>query len=85
MKIFYISATNPVGCVLSNGVNGWDEDDMIVRRIIRNGRKNQPFDFPRSKAQGLLRVDTERRFRPHPKGRCLAPSKYQDKKSPKCF
>jgi hypothetical protein len=24
--------------------------------------KNQPFDFPRSKAQGLLRVDTERRF-----------------------
>ena len=53
MKIFYISATNPVGCVLSNGANRWDEDYMIVGRIIRNGRKNQPFDFPRSKAQGL--------------------------------
>ncbi len=29
---------------------------------------NQPFDFPRSKVGGLLRVDTERRFSPHPKG-----------------
>jgi hypothetical protein len=39
--------------------------------------KNQPFDIPRSKARGLLRVDTERRFSPRPKGRGLAPSKYQ--------
>jgi len=38
---------------------------------------NQPFDFPRSKARGLLRVDTERRFLPRPEGRGLAPSKYQ--------
>jgi hypothetical protein len=45
MKFFCISATNPVGCVLFNGVNGWDEDDMIVRRIIRNGRKNQDKRF----------------------------------------
>jgi hypothetical protein len=38
---------------------------------------SQPFDDPRSKARGLLRVDTERRFLPHPEGRGLAPSKYQ--------
>jgi len=45
MKMFYISATNPVGCVLFNGVNRWDEDDMIAGRIIRNGRKNQDKRF----------------------------------------
>jgi len=38
---------------------------------------NQPFDYPRSKVRGLLRVDTERRFSPRPEGRGLAPSKYQ--------
>jgi hypothetical protein len=38
---------------------------------------NQPFDHLRSKAQALLRVDTERRFRPRPKSQDLAPSKYQ--------
>jgi len=33
-------------------------------KCIRSGRNNQPFDYPRSKARGLLRVDTERRFYP---------------------
>jgi hypothetical protein len=41
------------------------------------GGLNQPFDFPRSKPRGLLRVDTERRSSPRPKGWGLAPSKYQ--------
>ena len=38
---------------------------------------SQPFDYPRSKARGLLRVDTERRFLPRLEGRGLGPSKYQ--------
>jgi hypothetical protein len=37
---------------------------------------NQPFDFPRSKAQDLLRVDTEQSILPHLKEH-LALSKYQ--------
>jgi hypothetical protein len=47
--------------------------------ILRRKQKSsaQPFDFPPSKARGLLRVDTERRFLPHPKEPALAPSKYQ--------
>jgi hypothetical protein len=28
---------------------------------------NQPFNFPRSEARGLLRVDIEPHFGPHPK------------------
>jgi hypothetical protein len=48
--------------------------------------QNQPFDFPQAKPWGLpstrtqaegLRVDAERRLHLHPKGRGLAPSKYQ--------
>jgi hypothetical protein len=39
--------------------------------------ENQPFDFPRSKARGLLRVDTERYDSPCPVRMGLAPPKYQ--------
>ena len=47
-------------------------------RILKEmGALNQPFDFPRPKARGLLGVDTERCFSPRPKGWGLAPSKYQ--------
>jgi hypothetical protein len=41
-------------------------------------RKNQPFDYPRSKARGLLWVDTEQRSLPRAEPRGLAPSKYQE-------
>jgi len=48
-------------------------------------QKNQPFDVPRSdpsialrtSGRGLPMVDTERRSLPRPKGRGVAPSKYQ--------
>ncbi len=40
-------------------------------------QKNQPFDVPRSEARGLPLVDTERGSLPLPKGRGVAPSKYQ--------
>lgn len=40
-------------------------------------QKNQPFDVPRSEARGLPMVDTERRSLPRPKGRGVAPLKYQ--------
>jgi hypothetical protein len=39
--------------------------------------ENQPLDFPRSKARGLLRVDTDRRDSPCPIRMGLAPPKYQ--------
>jgi hypothetical protein len=41
---------------------------------------NQPFDCPRSKARGLLRVDTEWRFSARPKGWGLAASKYRQRR-----
>jgi hypothetical protein len=44
---------------------------------ILDREKNQPFDFPRSKARGLLRVDTGRR-QPHLQGGDLALSKHQE-------
>jgi hypothetical protein len=53
------------------GGGSFQHEKMIVRY------SNQPFDFPRSEAWGLprslrsgrkLRVDTERRFSPRPKG-----------------
>jgi len=40
-------------------------DSLIHKKGLGlNGKKakNQPFDYPQSKDQGLLRVDTERRF-----------------------
>jgi len=43
----------------------------------KNHLKNQPFDFPQADACGLLRVDTERRFKLRPKGWSLAQPKYQ--------
>ena len=49
----------------------------LLRCNLYRERENQPFDYPRSKARGLLRVDTERRFLPRPKGWGLALSKYQ--------
>ena len=39
--------------------------------------KNQPLGFPRSKALGSVRVDTEQRIWPRLKGQGLAPTKYQ--------
>jgi murein DD-endopeptidase MepM/ murein hydrolase activator NlpD len=39
----------------------WLEGESSYSEKIEGGG-NQPFDFPRSKAGGLLRVDTERRF-----------------------
>jgi hypothetical protein len=50
---------------------------FLCLHIIIEGQ-NQPFDYPRSKARGLLRVDTERRFILRPEGRGLVPSKYQE-------
>jgi hypothetical protein len=57
----------------------------LLRCNLYRERENQPFDYPRSNpstalrtsARGLLRVDTERRFLPRPKGWGLALSKYQ--------
>jgi hypothetical protein len=44
---------------------------------ITNHGENQPFDCPGLKPEGLLKVDTERRFLAPPEGRGLALSKYQ--------
>jgi len=44
---------------------GGYDDNIIAKESTKakqHSGKNQPFDFPRSKARGLLRVDTERRF-----------------------
>ena len=76
--------------ILTNSSLGWKANMDIIARGLGGfidapcgqatrgtDGENQPFDVPRSKARGLLRVDTEPRLSPHPKGRDLTPSKYQ--------
>jgi len=61
-------ATGPRGPLAREEKSGRLETEEAwkgFKKVISNSfrdTQNQPFDYPLSKARGLLRVDTERRF-----------------------
>jgi hypothetical protein len=59
--------------------------DVETTLFCLNGQKGRiksksTHSTPRSEARGMLRVDTERRFLPRFKNRCLAPSNVSKEK-----